>query len=82
MAGYLADLPGFQRPLDPLTERMQRTVDAAFEDVEGVVLVLSAPADRRRIRFIAQRVFALGVPVVICPSTRSTGSRAATSPSR
>jgi GTP-binding protein Era len=62
----LADLPGFQRPLDPLTERMQRTVDAAFEDVEGVVLVLSA---RERIgagdRFIAQRVFALGVPVVI-----------------
>ena len=62
----LADLPGFQRPLDPLTERMQRTVDAAFEDVEGVVLVLSA---RERIgagdRFIAHRVFALGVPVVI-----------------
>ena len=24
----LADLPGFQRPLDPLTEHMQRTVDA------------------------------------------------------
>src|SRR5579862_5893515 len=62
----LADLPGFQRPLDPLTERMQRTVDSAFEDVEGVVFVLSA---RERIgagdRFIAQRVFELGVPVVI-----------------
>ncbi len=62
----LADLPGFQRPLDPLTEHMQRTVDAAFEDVEGVVFVLSA---RERIgagdRFIASRVFALGVPVVI-----------------
>ena len=62
----LADLPGFQRPLDALTERMQRTVDSAFEDVDGVVLVLSA---RERIgagdRFIAQRVFALGVPVVI-----------------
>jgi GTP-binding protein Era len=62
----LADLPGFQRPRDPLTERMQRTVDAAFEDVEGVLFVLSA---RERIgagdRFIAQRVFALGMPVVI-----------------
>jgi GTP-binding protein Era len=62
----LADLPGFQRPLDPLTERMQRTVDRAFEDVEGVVFVLSA---RERIgagdRFIAQRVFALDVPIVI-----------------
>jgi len=62
----LADLPGFQRPRDALTERMQHTVDAAFEDVEGVLFVLSA---RERIgagdRFIAQRVFALGVPVVI-----------------
>jgi len=62
----LVDLPGFQRPLDALTERMQRTVDAAFEDVEAVLFVLSA---RERIgagdRFIASRVFGVGVPVVI-----------------
>ena len=62
----LADLPGFQRPRDPLTEHMQRTVDASFEDVDAILFVLSA---RERIgagdRFIAQRVFALGVPVVI-----------------
>jgi GTPase len=62
----LADLPGFQRPRDALTERMQRTVDSALEDVEGVLFVLSA---RERIgagdRFIAGRVFALGVPVLI-----------------
>ena len=62
----LADLPGFQRPLDALTERMQQTVDAAFEEVEAVLFVLSA---RERIgagdRFIASRVFSLGVPVVI-----------------
>ena len=62
----LVDLPGFQRPLDPLTERMQRTVERSFEEVEGVLFVLSA---RERIgagdRFIAKRVFALGVPVVI-----------------
>ena len=62
----LADLPGFQRPRDPLTEHMQRTVDHAFEDVEGVLFVLSA---RERIgagdRFVAQRVFSLGVPVLI-----------------
>jgi GTP-binding protein Era len=62
----LADLPGFQRPRDPLTERMQRTVDHAFEDVDAVLFVLSA---RERIgagdRFIAKRVFELGVPVVI-----------------
>ena len=62
----LSDLPGFQRPRDPLTERMQRTVDQSLEDVEAVLLVLSA---RERIgagdRFIAERVFKLGVPVVI-----------------
>jgi GTP-binding protein Era len=62
----LADLPGFQRPRDPLTERMQRTVDQAFDDVDGIVFVLSA---RERIgagdRFIAERVFSLGPPVVI-----------------
>jgi GTP-binding protein Era len=62
----LADLPGFQRPRDPLTEHMQRTVDSSFEDVDAVLFVLDA---RDRIgagdRFIAQRVFGLGVPVVI-----------------
>jgi GTPase len=62
----LADLPGFQRPLDPLTEHMQRTVDQSFEDVDAILFVLSA---RERIgagdRFIAKRVFELGVPVVI-----------------
>jgi GTP-binding protein Era len=62
----LADLPGFQRPRDALTEHMQRTVEGAFDDVDAVLLVLSA---RERIgagdRFVAQRVFSLGCPVVI-----------------
>jgi len=62
----LVDLPGFQRPIDALTARMQETVDASFEDVDTVLFVLDA---RARIgagdRFIARRVFALGAPVVI-----------------
>jgi GTP-binding protein Era len=62
----LADLPGFQRPRDALTEHMQRTVDASFEDIDAVLFVLDA---RDRIgagdRFIAQRVFSADVPVVI-----------------
>ena len=62
----LADLPGFQRPRDALTEHMQRTVDASFEDIDAVLFVLDA---RDRIgagdRFIADRVFSVGVPVVI-----------------
>jgi GTPase len=62
----LVDLPGFQRPMDPLTERMQTTVDASFDDVNVVLLVLDA---RERIgpgdRFVARRAFASGVPVII-----------------
>jgi GTP-binding protein Era len=62
----LVDLPGFQRPLDALTARMQETVDASFEDVDAVLLVVDA---RARIgagdRFVARRVFALEKPVVI-----------------
>jgi len=62
----LVDLPGFQRPLDPLTEKMQQTVDASFDDVDAVLFVIDA---RARIgagdRFIARRVFALDKPVVI-----------------
>jgi GTP-binding protein Era len=62
----LADLPGFQRPMDALTAKMQETVDSSFEDVDVVLLVVSA---RDRIgagdRFVARRVFSLGVPVII-----------------
>jgi GTP-binding protein Era len=62
----LVDLPGFQRPMDTLTERMQETVDGSFEDVDAVLLVVSA---RDRIgagdKFVARRVFSLGVPVII-----------------
>jgi GTPase len=62
----LVDLPGFQRPLDALTQRMQDTVDGSFEDVDAVLLVVSA---RDRIgagdRFVGRRIFALDVPVII-----------------
>ncbi len=62
----LVDLPGFQRPLDPLTERMQRTVVRSVGDADAVCLVLAGneligPGDR----FVAERAFATGVPVVI-----------------
>ena len=62
----LVDLPGFQRPLDALTERMQRTVESSLMDVDAFLFVLAAD---ERIgagdRFIAQRVFAGGPPVVV-----------------
>ena len=62
----LVDLPGFQKPMDKLTERMQRTVDTSFEDIDVVLFVLSA---RDRIgggdRFVARRVYGLGKPVIV-----------------
>ena len=62
----LVDLPGFQRPFDALTDRMQATVDSSFEDVDAVLLVVDA---RERIgagdRFVARRVFGLEKPVII-----------------
>jgi GTP-binding protein Era len=63
----LVDLPGWQKPIDPLTERMQSRVEETIaEDLDVVVLVLDA---RERIgagdRYVARRVFDLGCPVVI-----------------
>ena len=62
----LVDLPVFQRPRDPLTERMQRTVDASLEDVDAFLFVLAAD---ERIgagdRFVAERVYSAGPPVVV-----------------
>jgi GTP-binding protein Era len=63
----LVDLPGWQRPIDRLTERMQERIDETMsDDLDAVLLVVSA---RERIgagdRFVARRVFSLGVPVVI-----------------
>jgi GTPase len=62
----LSDLPGFQRPRDPLTERMQRSVDRELGDVDGYLFVVDAEAGvGRGDRFVAERIFATGPPVVI-----------------
>jgi GTPase len=63
----LVDLPGWQKPIDPLTERMQDRVEETIaDDLDVVVLVVSA---RERIgagdRYVARRVFGLGIPIVI-----------------
>ena len=62
----LVDLPGFQKPMDKLTQRMQKTVDTSFEDIDAILFVLSA---RDRVgagdRFIARRVYGLGKPVIV-----------------
>ena len=63
----LVDLPGWQRPIDTLTERMQERVEETMADeLDAVLFVLSA---RDRIgagdRYVARSVFGIGVPVVI-----------------
>jgi GTP-binding protein Era len=62
----LVDLPGFQRPRDPLTERMQRTVDSSFSDVDAILFVLAADEEiGAGDRFIANRVFGGPAPVIV-----------------
>jgi GTP-binding protein Era len=62
----LVDLPGFQKPFDALTRRMQRSVDSSLGDVDAVLLVLDASeVSGGGDRFIAQQLAATGAPVVI-----------------
>jgi GTP-binding protein Era len=61
----LVDLPGVQRPRDPLTERMQGRVESALRDSDAVLFVLNGeqrigPGDR----FIASAIKNAGVPAV------------------
>ena len=62
----LIDLPGFQRPRDAMTERMQHTVDSSLEGVDAILFVVAADEKvGSGDEFIARRVFAAGAPVVI-----------------
>ncbi len=61
----LVDLPGVQRPRDPLTERMQRRVESVLADADAVLFVLNGeqrigPGDR----FIAAAIANVGVRAV------------------
>jgi GTP-binding protein Era len=62
----LVDLPGVQRPLDTLTERMQRRVERELADSDVALMVVNGeegpgPGDR----FIAAALAAAEVPVVV-----------------
>jgi len=61
----LVDLPGVQRPRDPLTERMQRRVEHALAESDAVLVVLNGeqqigPGDR----FIANAIKNVRLPAV------------------
>lgn len=62
----LLDLPGFQKPRDLLTERMQRMVNTTLREVDLVLLVLSATDEiGEGDRFVARAAFGAGTDVII-----------------
>jgi GTPase len=75
----MVDLPGVQRPRDPLTERMQRRMERELADSDAALLVLNGqqavgPGDR----FIARAIANAGVPVAIAVNKVDVLSRAQT----
>jgi GTP-binding protein Era len=62
----LLDMPGFQRPADGLTKRMQATVDATLADCDAALFVLNA-TERigRGDRLIGERLGAAALPVIV-----------------
>ena len=72
----IVDLPGVQRPLDPLTERMQRRMERELSDSDAALFVLNGqqgvgPGDR----FIAAAIRRARVPVVIAVNKTDVLSR-------
>jgi GTPase len=75
----MVDLPGVQRPRDPLTERMQRRMERELGDSDAGLLVLNGqqgvgPGDR----FIARAIAGAGVGVAIAVNKVDLLSRAQT----
>jgi GTP-binding protein Era len=61
----LLDLPGFQRPFDSLTRRMQTAVDEALGEVDAALVLLNAVEPfGGGDRYVLQAVAASGVPGV------------------
>jgi GTPase len=61
----VVDLPGVQRPRDPLTERMQRRMEVELRESDAALFVVNG---HERIgagdRFIAEAIKSVGVPTV------------------
>jgi GTP-binding protein Era len=60
------DMPGFQKPRDTLTKRMQSLVNTTLSEVDGILFIV--PGDQRFGRgdaFIADALRGVGTPVVM-----------------
>ncbi len=61
----LVDLPGVQRPRDPLTERMQRRVERSLADADAVLFMVNGEQEiGSGDRFIARAIRSVGLPCV------------------
>lgn len=62
----LLDMPGFQKPADGLTKRMQTAVDQAVADCDAAIfMVNAAEVVGGGDRFIAERLKSAGLPVIV-----------------
>ncbi|MHB0866103.1 MAG: GTPase Era [Thermoleophilia bacterium] len=62
----LLDLPGFQKPRDLLTERMQTAVNTTLKEVDLILLMFNAAEGiGSGDRFVAEAAFAADTPVII-----------------
>ena len=62
----LLDLPGFQKPFDSLTRRMQATVDDALTDVDAALVLLNATEEfGAGDRYVVQAVAGVELPALI-----------------
>jgi GTP-binding protein Era len=70
----MVDLPGFQKPFDRLTERMQRSVNETLADADATLLVLDGRAAiGAGDRYIAARVLAEGAPPCVIAVNKTDG---------
>jgi GTP-binding protein Era len=61
----LVDLPGVQRPRDPLTERMQKRMESELKDSDAVLFMVSGESSvGHGDRFIADAIKRVGLPCV------------------
>ena len=62
----LVDLPGVQRPRDPMTERMQHSVERALGDADAVLFLLNGEQEvGKGDRFIARAIRRAGLKAVV-----------------
>ncbi len=83
----LLDLPGFQRPFDELTRRMQRTVDETLGEVDAALIVLNAAETLGGgDRYILTAAATAGTPAVValnkCDAVADERRRAAEAEAR